>query len=153
MSERHEGMDFGICSFGLLSLLISTLRNLDQICPTSFSASIFFLQFIGCLSPWLNWEHQTTLPCSGLPVWVPSSVAKFPLEYNYNSIKHVRLGIILLTQFRIGLNETQLLLTKYFMFYYTQGCEQCENTGAQTNHVYHFTYRKKNPLSLRYWCA
>lgn len=109
-------------SFGLLSLLISPLGDLPWICPTSF---LFFnFLFIVHLGPWHSaypnlpsWVHQATLPCTDLPILAASNVVKFPLEYsNYKSIKNIRLGIILLTQFRIGLKETGFPLPKYSIF-------------------------------------
>lgn len=145
-----------LLSFGLLPLLISLLRDLPWICPTSFLCFNFL--FIVHLGPWHSsypnlpsWVHQTTLPCSDLPIWAPSHVAKFPLEYsNYNSIKNVRLGIILLTQFRIGLKEIGFSVPKYYIFCYTQDEKKAQTQGLKLTILYHFTYRKKSSMSLRY---
>lgn len=122
--------------FGFLSLLLSPVRNLTCICPTSFLCfNLLFIVYwlIQSVAQFLPQLAQTAPPfsCSGLRIWTPSNIVTFPLEYdNCKGIKNVRLGIILLTQFRIGLRQTGLLLSNYYSMLYTYRGEQCTNARA-----------------------
>lgn len=151
MSERHEGIDFGTCCLwasisSLISCKESDLHLSNQL--SLLQSPFYSLLLIQSLAQFLPQLAQIALPFSrsGLPIWTPSNVVTFLLEYdNCKGIKNVRLGIILLTQFRIGLKETGLPLPNYSMLY-TYGGEQCTNARAQTNHVVSFYTQEGEPL-------
>lgn len=116
-----------LLSFVLLRLLISPLKNLAWLCPTSLLCFNFLFIVHWLLESLSQFSPQIILSGasnSATLLWPPHQgtfqLAKFPLEYNnYKRIKNVRFGIILLTQFRIALKEIGLLLPKYSVFYYT----------------------------------
>lgn len=140
MSGRHEGIDLGICS--LLGFYLSHISYSLGFCLISYLLAWIWSTSFPCfiILSIVHWlfgslaqvsSRLTQLGASNNTslLWLPYlgtfQCSHIPLEYNNcTSIENVRLGIILLTQFRIGLKEIGFPLPKYSIFYYTWGWEK-----------------------------